>query len=86
MARNRYSDISVTRIGSKTSYSTRLYLKPPERDSDMFIVTTEGDRLDILATNFYGDSTLWWFIANANGLNSMTVGVGVKLRIPSQVI
>tara|TARA_R110001583_G_scaffold94339_4_gene237782 strand:- start:4924 stop:5187 length:264 start_codon:yes stop_codon:yes gene_type:complete len=81
--RGRYSDNKVKKTNIKEHYSTRIYLKPPERDSDIYIITTEGDRLDRLAYNFYGDSTLWWFIANTNGLSSMTVNVGLRLRIPT---
>ena len=84
MPGNRYKDSQIRR-GIRESYNTRLFMKPPERDSDVFIITTEGDRLDVLASNFYGDSSMWWFIANANGLNSMTVEPGTSLRIPSQI-
>ena len=27
---------------------------------------TEGDRVDTIANDFYGDARLWWIIANAN--------------------
>jgi hypothetical protein len=38
-----------------------------------------------LANKFYGDSTLWWIIASANGLGKGTIVVprNSKLRIPS---
>ena len=41
-----------------------------------------GDRLDHLAHQFYGDVSLWWYIAKANNLKFMTVPTGISLRIP----
>ena len=34
-------------------------------------MTQEGDRLDNLAFQFYGNQHLWWYIAHANNLNTM---------------
>jgi hypothetical protein len=62
-------------------YNTTLYSKVPERDSDIFILTQEGDRLDLLANQFYNDSSLWWFIAQTNNINTMNVEPGTSLRI-----
>lgn len=56
----------------------------PKRDDDIYIITQETDRLDSLASQFYGDSTLWWIIAYANNLNGVNIGLdgGIQLRIP----
>ena len=51
-------------------------------DDDIIILTQEGDRLDNLAFQFYGNSSLWWFIAHVNKLNSLNVEAGLTLRIP----
>lgn len=64
-------------------YATTIYDKVPERNDDFFIISTEGDRCDTLAFNYYGDSSLWWYIAQANNLNSMNIPIGTKLRVPS---
>ena len=40
------------------------------------------DRCDNLASRFYNDSTLWWFIARVNNLKTMNVPAGTSLRIP----
>jgi hypothetical protein len=44
-----------------------------------------GDRLDLLANEYYGDSTMWWVIALKNNLTDidLTMQGGIKLRIPS---
>ena len=63
-------------------YRTTLYKDVPELDTDMYFITTEGDRCDGLAQQFYGDPHLWWFIAKINGLTTMNIPAGTSLRIP----
>ena len=54
----------------------------PDSNDDIRVVTEIGDRLDLIADQFYGDSSLWYLIADANNLNLINVPAGVKLRIP----
>jgi Phage Tail Protein X len=45
----------------------------------------QGDRFDIIANSFYGDSTLYWLIADANPEIFFPGGIltpGVTVRIP----
>ena len=65
-----------------TSYRTTIYSTIPETDSDIYVITQHGDRLDNLAFQFYGDQSLWWYIAKANNLSFMTLPIGTSLRIP----
>jgi hypothetical protein len=65
-----------------SSYSTTIYSNIPPSDSDIYVITQMGDRLDHLAYQFYGDVSLWWYIAKANNLKFMTVPTGTSLRIP----
>ena len=55
---------------------------------DRFIFTIEGDRLDTLSHDFYGDPRHWVILANANNLGKGTLSVpaGTQLRIPSDMI
>jgi len=59
-------------------------------NDDSYLTTTSGDRLDLLAFQFYGDVSLWWIINNANPEttrgDSLVVKRGVTLRIPGQSI
>ena len=43
-----------------------------------------GDRLDLLANQYYGSPTYWWIIANANNIHDGKLGLkdGTILRIP----
>ena len=66
----------------KTYYRTTIYNKVPERNDDMYFIAQEGDRCDNLAQRFYGNPSLWWFIARVNNLKTMNVPAGTSLRIP----
>ena len=49
-------------------------------------VTKEGERLDTIAGELWGDATLWWVIAAASGIGWGTqVPPGVVLRIPTNL-
>tara|TARA_R100000008_G_scaffold73921_1_gene52503 strand:- start:1358 stop:1636 length:279 start_codon:yes stop_codon:yes gene_type:complete len=69
----------------KRYYQTTIYNKVPEKNDDMYFIAQEGDRCDNLANRFYGDSTLWWFIARVNNLKTMNIPAGTSLRIPVSV-
>lgn len=64
------------------------YPDVPLSFNDTYVYTTEGDRLDILAQQYYSDSSLWWVISIANPQltqGSYYVPVGTQLRIPSDI-
>ena len=63
--------------------STTLYSKIPHREEDLWVVTQYGDRLDLIANQFYGDKSLWWYIAKANHMNFMNIEPGKIIRIPA---
>jgi nucleoid-associated protein YgaU len=86
---NRYQNISITKYNSTGSqyYVNNIYPDVPYSDSDNYVITTIGDRLDLLAFDFYGDSELWWVIASANALpgDSLIPTPGTQLRIPIDI-
>lgn len=69
----------------KTVYQSKIYAKIPLSDGDIYVATETGDRLDSLAYEYYGDSTLWWIIAAANKLHNGKFALpdGTVLRIPA---
>ena len=70
----------------KRVYTTTYYPDIPLSNSDQFIQTKIGTRLDNLAQVYYGDSTLWWIIAKANGIKGFTsLKSNTRLRIPSNI-
>lgn len=49
-------------------------------------ITTEAQRLDIIAGEYYGDGSLWWIIAGASGIGwGMQVPPGTLLKIPTDL-
>jgi len=84
----RYSNIPTTqRWDGKNVLNTTHYPDIPKQDSDIYIVTNDGDYLDTLAFKYYQDPTLWWIIALANniGKGRMSVEGGLQIRIPTDV-
>lgn len=59
----------------------------PIQPDDEYIITREGDRLDVLAYEFYEDASFWWLLANANNLRSasLVIPAGIQLRIPKNL-
>jgi hypothetical protein len=46
-------------------------------------VLQEGERLDAIAGELYGDSTMWWAIAAASGIGwSLQVPPGTRVLVP----
>jgi hypothetical protein len=72
----------------KRYYKRKTYPSIPFSDTDVYVITTVGDRLDSLAYNYYKDAELWWIIsiANNNSTNgSMFPQPGTQLRIPTDL-
>jgi nucleoid-associated protein YgaU len=78
----RYSRAKKRIKNGKYYQTTTLYRQIPERDTDVYVITQPGDRLDTIAFDFYGDPHLWWIIAKANKLQQLNIKVGTSLRIP----
>ena len=83
----RYRNIPQTESPTgKQMYKTVRYPEIPRLFSDTYVYTTEGDRYDTLASQYYGNSSYWWIISNANGTlnqNSLLPPIGKQIRIPS---
>jgi hypothetical protein len=86
---NRYQNITLTKYNSTGSqyYLNNIYPDVEFTEDDNYVITTLGDRLDLLANNFYGDPSLWWIIVSANSLpgDSLYPPIGIQLRIPTDV-
>jgi nucleoid-associated protein YgaU len=86
---NRYDNAIVeTTSQGKRYWKQKFYPNVPLSETDDYVITTIGDRLDSLAYSYYRDSTLWWVISMAN--NNVTKGSlfpepGTQLRIPTNI-
>lgn len=85
---NRYTDIPQ-KVGDNGKRVTRSILYPPiPRDlSDIYLLTTPGDRLDLLSYQYYGSVGYWWIIAVANGIGKgdLTIPPGSQIRVPTKI-
>ena len=79
----RYKNTSIKKRNKKNYYETTIYKEVEEKNNDLYFIAQEGDRCDNLANRFYGDSTLWWFIARVNNLSTNNIPAGTSLRIPA---
>lgn len=85
---NRYQSIPTLTINKKPVYQTVRYPNIELNENDWYVTSTQGDRFDILALDFYQDETLWWIISIANNTlkqNSLVVPEGIQIRIPADV-
>ena len=84
----RYDDtlLKFNKKGQRVLVPT-LYPTIPLTDSDRFIYPKDGSRLDNLAFEFYNDSSLWWILAQANGLGKgrTVLNPNFQIRIPGNV-
>lgn len=64
-----------------------VYPDIPLSPDDSYVIAVLGDRLDLLAFDFYGDVSFWWVIASANSLSgdSLYLEPGMQIRIPSNL-
>ena len=82
----RYKNTGVSNYKkNKRNFNTTIYKEVPKKDTDEYFIAQDGDRCDNLANQFYGDSTLWWFIARVNDLQTMNIPAGTSLRIPISI-
>jgi len=81
------SDTGIASTSGKTMYKPTYYPSIDASIDDSYIITGATDRLDLIANDFYGDSTLWWIIAMVNDLegDSMFPPTGIQLRIPANI-
>jgi hypothetical protein len=87
--RSRYYNNTVKKTANgRTVFKAKKYPNIPVRESDVYVATETGDRLDSLAKYFYKDQSLWWIIAAANNIHDAKFSFpdGTILRIPIQYI
>lgn len=66
----------IQRVG--TSYLPKY----EEKNSDILLIATEGDRCDQISQIYYGTPDYWWYIACVNNLSSNNIEAGTQLRVP----
>lgn len=85
--KSRYKGIKTSRTEEGKKYLLPvIYPSIEPTREDVYLLTSVGDRFDILAQQYYNDSSLWWIIATENS-QAYTGGLfpkpGVQIRIPA---
>lgn len=81
------SNVKKTLPNGETKRVTRLatvnYPTFPNQ-RDVYVIAQQGDRLDNLAMEYFGDESYWWVIARVNNLGKGTLLIppGMTLKIP----
>jgi len=82
---NRYQALLIIKDqNGRRKFKTTFIPYIDKSDNDIYVITDPSDRLDLLADQFYSDSTGWPIIATANNLGQGTLNVeaGIQIRIP----
>ena len=90
MSRNRTRFVSTLGFEGGGHYFDNVkYPEIPLSINDIYVITQAGDRLDLLAENFYKDVRLWWIISTANmnkiRIDSFHLEPGLEIRIPASI-
>ena len=72
----KVSENKISRIG------TTDFPKAEDKNSDVLLIATHGDKCDAISQQYYGTPDFWWFIASVNNLNSNNIEAGTQLRVP----
>lgn len=87
MSRYENNQIKKTFDGREV-FKSKIFPNIPLKDTDTYVMTETGDRLDTLSFEYYEDASLWWIIASANNIHDAPMGLeaGTILRIPLNYI
>jgi hypothetical protein len=85
----RYTTRDIIQTPTGTKYlKLKKYPNIPLSEDDIYVITTIGDRLDLLAYSYYKNPEYWWIISSANNninKGSMFLTPGTQLRIPTDL-
>ena len=83
---SRLRTLPIRTLNRKRTYRALKYPEIPLSIDDLYIITNDGDWLDLLANQFYKDVDMWWIIATANSSiirrDTFNLKPGLEIRIP----
>ena len=85
---NRFTNIRTKKTSKGKQYYREAFIpKVSDLEGDVYFITERGDRLDLLAFEFYKDVSLWWVLAAANPTitrrDSYYVEPGKQFKVPA---
>ena len=79
---NRYKDVKRFTENGIQIVATADLPDIDEKNTDILLIATQGDRCDLISQQYYGTPDFWWFIASINKLKSNNIEAGTQLRVP----
>ncbi len=79
---SRYDTVKQISRNKISKIGTADIPKVEDKNSDILLIATDGDRCDMISHLYYGTSDFWWFIASINNLKSNNIEAGTQLRVP----
>ena len=79
---SRYDEVKIITDKKISRLGTVDFQKFEEKNTDILLIATEGDRCDSISQLYYGSPEHWWFVASVNKLSSNNIPAGTQLRIP----
>ena len=79
---SRYDTVKQISRNKISKIGTADIPKVEDKNSDILLIATDGDRCDMISYLYYGTSDFWWFIASINNLKSNNIEAGTQLRVP----
>ena len=79
---SRYDRVGKTSENGISRIGTADLPKFEEQNSDILLITTDGDKCDLISQEYYGTTEFWWFIASVNNLNTNNIEAGTQVRVP----
>ena len=87
----KHQELKIKRdyTSKKQYYKHARYPPIHLNEGDIYLTTRVGDRLDIIAQEFYNDTQFWWVIAQANPSiikrDSIFLKPGIQIRVPINI-
>ena len=85
----RTEHINIIYKDGKQCFKALKYPEIPISMGDLYVITSDRDRLDLLANQFYGNVDYWWIISSANPniikRDSFILKPGLEIRIPQNI-
>ena len=81
----RYQNTKILKTESNTRrIETTIPPTIDRQPQDIYFYSVQGDRLDLIADEYYGDASKWVILASANQLGRGTLHIepGTQIRIP----
>ena len=89
MAISRYFRSSIVNRNNLSNRSTSFRINDAVMKNQLSVTTlvsTPGERLDIIAGKYYGESQYWWVIAAASGIGwNLQIPPGTLLKVPLSI-